>query len=311
MIRKLVGHTAREELQQQAADLPVMRRRPKGPRGLPEALTHPEKTLVMGVLNITPDSFSDGGRYLNHEIALSRARELLEEGADIIDVGGESTRPGAARVDPDEERRRVLPVVKALAADGVVVSIDTMRADIAEDAVGAGALIVNDVSGGRADPQMGRTVATCRTSLGEPPVYVAMHWRGHSDVMTSLTEYQDVAADVAQELSESLNILRDSGVDTEYVVTDPGLGFAKTTEQTWDVLARLDHLEALGLPILIGASRKRFLAQLDVDRDAATAAVTTLVASRPVWAVRVHEVPSSVAAVAVATRLKASGYHIS
>lgn len=277
-----------------------MRRRPAG---LPEALDV-DATLVMGVLNVTPDSFSDGGEHFATADAIAHGRLLASQGAAIIDIGGESTRPGAPRVDEAEEMRRVIPVIRALAAEGHVISVDTMRASVAAAAVESGALIINDVSAGLADVDMGTGAARLRTRRGTPPVFIAMHWRGHSDVMNRLTDYADVARDSAAELATRLEALRASGVDEDYLVADPGLGFSKTGDQNWEVLADWTSLRAAGLPILIGASRKRFIAALGVDRDAATAAVSALSAREGAWAVRVHEVPASVAAVAVGDRLR-------
>lgn len=288
------------------------------PWGAPAALHHPGRTLVMGVVNVTPDSFSDGGQWFTPEVAVAHGHELLAQGADIVDVGGESTRPGAARVPVEEELRRVLPVVSALAAAGAVVSIDTMHAAVAERAVEAGAALVNDVSGGLADPEMARVVA----AAGVP--YVVGHWRGPSDVMDSLASYGDVVQDVVRELSVRVEALGEAGVDPRAIVLDPGLGFAKPGAANWPLLARLDELQALGHPVLVGASRKRFLGHLlttaragsaggsaadpvpPADRDAATAATTALAALAGVWAVRVHEVPASMDAVLVAAAWRAA-----
>ncbi len=287
--------------------VPVMSsaQRPRCPAGLPDAPTG-EGTLVMGVLNVTPDSFSDGGAHDAPPAAIAHGRRLVAQGASIVDVGGESTRPGAPRVDEDEELRRVLPVVSALAAEDVVVSVDTMRASVAAASVEAGALIVNDVSAGRADQDMGREAARLRTRLGTPPVFIAMHWRGHSDVMNELAVYEDVARDSAAELAERLTALRDAGVEDRFLVVDPGLGFSKTGEQNWDVLADWSAIDAHGLPILIGASRKRFVGALGVDRDLATAAISAYSAEHGAWAVRVHDVAPSLAAVRVGDRLRRS-----
>ncbi|PWH06934.1 dihydropteroate synthase [Brachybacterium endophyticum] len=275
------------------------------PEGLPESLER-DTTVVMGILNVTPDSFSDGGRHDDPAAALDHARRMLSEGAAIIDVGGESTRPGAQRVDAEEELRRVLPVVRALAAEDVVVSVDTMRASVAEAVVEAGALILNDVSGGAADERMPGVMASSRTRLGGPPVVIAMHWRGHSDVMNDLTTYQDAPRDVARELGERLDALREAGVENGRLVADPGLGFSKTGEQNWEVLGDWDALRSHGLPVLIGASRKRFLARLGGDVDAATAAVSQLSGRQRAWAVRVHDVASSVTALTVQARYERS-----
>lgn len=260
----------------------------------------------MGVLNVTPDSFSDGGEHDTPPAAIAHGRELVAQGAAIIDVGGESTRPGAPRVDEDEELRRVLPVVSALATEGIVVSVDTMRASVAAASVEAGALIVNDVSAGRADVDMGAQAARLRTRLGTPPVFIAMHWRGHSDVMNELAVYDDVAHDSAAELAERLISLREAGVEDRFLVADPGLGFSKTGEQNWELLADWEAIAAHDLPILIGASRKRFVGALGVDRDLATAAISAYSAEHGAWAVRVHEVAPSVAAVRVGDRLRRS-----
>lgn len=273
------------------------------PEGLPAPLDV-DDTLVMGVLNVTPDSFSDGGAHNRLGDAVDHGRLLASQGAAIIDVGGESTRPGASRVNEEEELRRVVPVVRALAADGLVVSVDTMRASVAAASVQAGALIVNDVSAGLADEGMGREAASLRTSRGTPPVYIAMHWRGHSEVMRDLTDYTDVARESADELAERLDALREAGIEDRFLVVDPGLGFAKTGEQNWEVLADWEAMAAHRLPLLIGASRKRFLSSLGVDRDAATAAVSAYSAEHGAWAVRVHEVPGTLAAVRVGDRLR-------
>ena len=274
-----------------------------------------DRTLLMGVLNVTPDSFSDGGRWAAPEAAAVHARELIAQGADIIDIGGESTRPGAQSVDVDTEISRVLPVVRALLADGTdgtgtagsaVISVDTIHAATAEAAIDAGAHIINDVSGGLADPAMHGLIA--RTGV----VYVCQHWRGDPETMDRLTDYPGgVVAGVEAELRERLAELDAAGVDRSQVVLDPGLGFAKTHAQSWDLLAATSRLIAdLGQPILVGSSRKRFLAQAaeaeatPVQRDAATAATTALAAAAGAWAVRVHEVPANRAAVRTASLWK-------
>ncbi|MBE1875157.1 dihydropteroate synthase [Myceligenerans pegani] len=290
--------------------------------GLPE-LSGTGRTLVMGVVNVTPDSFSDGGEWFEPDSAVAHGLELLGEGADILDVGGESTRPGAGRVPQDQELARVLPVIEALAARGAIVSVDTTRSAVAERAVAAGARIVNDVSGGLADPGMARAVA----EMGVP--YVAMHWRGHSDVMDSLEMYDDVVTDVRDELAARMDALVGAGVDAAQIVLDPGLGFAKAGALNWPLLAHLDALGELGRPVLIGASRKRFLGHLLARhasggsraslsgetrtprsgagepvppraRDDATAAVSALSAATGAWCVRVHAVRASADAVRVA-----------
>ncbi|ATG55138.1 dihydropteroate synthase [Brachybacterium ginsengisoli] len=280
------------------------------PTPRPAGLPFPEDaddTLVMGVLNVTPDSFSDGGAHDTPAAAIAHGRLLVEQGASIVDVGGESTRPGAPRVDEDEELERVLPVVAALAAEDIVVSVDTMRASVAAASVEAGALIVNDVSAGRADVDMGTEAARLRTRLGTPPVFIAMHWRGHSDVMNELAVYEDVAHESAHELAERLDALREAGVEDRFLVADPGLGFSKTGEQNWQLLAEWEAIASHGLPILIGASRKRFVGALGVDRDLATAAISAYSAEHGAWAVRVHDVAPSLAAVRVGDALRRGG----
>jgi dihydropteroate synthase len=269
-------------------------------------LPSPGRCLVMGVVNVTPDSFSDGGRYLDADVAVAHGLRLAAQGADLVDVGGESTRPGADRPPVQEELDRVLPVVERLAAEGVQVSIDTMRAVVAEAAVKAGAVLVNDVSGGRADEDMFETVAR----LGSP--YVLMHWRAHSADMQAHTDYADVVADVATELADRLATAVAAGVDPGLVVLDPGIGFSKTGEQNWAVLAGLERLHGLGRPLLVGTSRKRFLGTLlagpdgepqpPEERDDATAATSALAAAAGAWCVRVHAVPPTLDAVRVAAR---------
>ncbi len=258
----------------------------------------------MGVLNVTPDSFSDGGRFLESDAAIAHGLGLHARGADIVDVGGESTRPGAQRLPVEQELDRVLPVVQGLAAAGVPVSIDTMRAQTAVAAVESGACVVNDVSGGLADPDMHAAVA----ALGVP--YVAMHWRGHSDVMDDLARYDDVVIDVIGELRARADAAMAAGIPLRRIVLDPGLGFAKNADHNWALLQRLPNLLAQGYPVLIGASRKRFLGSLLADesgearpldqRDAASDAVTAIAAAMGVWAVRVHDVAGSADAVRVA-----------
>ncbi|GIG35388.1 dihydropteroate synthase [Cellulomonas pakistanensis] len=283
------------------------------PSPLPPALAaagRAGRALVMGVVNVTPDSFSDGGRWFAPDAAVAHGLALLADGADLLDVGGESTRPGAARVPVAEELDRVLPVVRELASRGAAVSVDTTRAEVAEAAVAAGAVVVNDVSGGLADPEIRGVVA--RTGV----VYVAMHWRGHADVMDSLAQYDDVVADVRRELAERVAELRAAGVADHQVVLDPGLGFAKPGSANWPLLARLPELVADGFPVLVGASRKRFLGHLLADddgapappeqRDAATAAVSALAAAAGAWCVRVHEARGTADAVRVAARWRAA-----
>lgn len=284
---------------------------PLAPAPLPENLVAPAgagRTLVMGVVNVTPDSFSDGGRWATTELAVAHGRQLIAQGADLLDVGGESTRPGARRVDPAEEQERVLPVIRELAGSGVVVSVDTIHAATAAAAIEAGAVIVNDVSGGLADPAMAAVLADAGV------VYICQHWRGDPRTMDGLTDYGgNVLAGVEAELRARLDHLADAGLADEQVVIDPGLGFAKTHEQSWRLLAATARLrEDLRRPVLIGASRKRFLALALPDdvaadplaRDAATAATTALAAAAGAWAVRVHEVPASRDAVRTASLWK-------
>lgn len=261
------------------------------------------RTRVMGVVNVTPDSFSDGGAHPDADGAVRHGLQLLNDGADLLDVGGESTRPGAERVSETEERRRVLPVVERLVAAGAVVSVDTMRSSVARAALDAGAQLVNDVSGGLADPEMLPTVVAAQVP------YVAMHWRGHSTDMQSRARYDDVVAEVCAELAERRDAALAAGMDPQRLLLDPGLGFAKEPAHSWALLAALPELAALGSPLLVGASRKGFLGALLADadgvprppaeRDDATAAVTVLVAQAGAWAVRVHDVRASADAVRV------------
>ncbi|KQR53591.1 dihydropteroate synthase [Leifsonia sp. Leaf336] len=250
-------------------------------------------TLIMGVLNVTPDSFSDGGRWLEPDAAVAHALDLVAQGADLIDVGGESTRPGAVRVDPVEEQARVVPVIRTLAGLGVTVSVDTLNASTARAAADAGAAIINDVSGGLGDP--GMPDAVLDTGLQ----YVVMHWRGRLDAADSRAVYTDTVAEVRHELSARVTDLLDRGIDPAKLVLDPGLGFSKNATHNWQVLAGLHEFETLGYPVLIGASRKRFLGALlpeDAaveDRDAPTAVISALAAQAGVWAVRVHDVAST------------------
>jgi dihydropteroate synthase len=266
----------------------------------------------MGVVNVTPDSFSDGGEWFDTELAVKHGLDLAARGADLVDVGGESTRPGAQRVDEAEELRRVVPVVRELAAAGLAVSVDTMRAAVAEQAVAAGAVLVNDVSGGRADPAMLAFVAGARVP------FVVMHWRGQSADMNDRAVYRDVVREVVDELRAALDAAVAAGVDPARVILDPGLGFAKRAEHDLALVAGLPALTALGLPVLVAASRKRFLGRVLAGpdgevpparaRDAATAAVTALAAREGAWAVRVHEVAASADAVRVVREVtKAAG----
>ena len=253
--------------------------------------------VIMGVLNVTPDSFSDGGRFQGQEAAVRHGRAMRALGADIIDVGGESTRPGAARVSTDEEIARVVEVVRALARIGSVVSVDTMRAEVAQAAVQAGASLVNDVSGGLADPQMYATVA----ALGVP--YVVTHWRREGSAMTHVSSYQDCVQEVLEELQARVEQALDAGIAATRIIVDPGLGFAKDADDNWALLAALPRLRGLGFPVLVGASRKRFLGSLlrtaegaprPVDeRDTATALISMLATQHGAWGVRVHNVADS------------------
>ena len=276
------------------------------PTGLPNRT---DRLVVMGVLNVTPDSFSDGGRYLDLDDAVAHAMQLTAEGADIIDVGGESTRPGATRVPAEEEARRVLPVITRLRERGLTVSVDTYRAAVAELALAAGAHIVNDVSGGLGDPDMARVVR----DAGCP--WIVMHWRGHSADMASLAHYDDVVADVRAELLQRVDAAVAAGIDAEQLVLDPGLGFAKNAEQNWTLLAHLDAFTGLGLPVLLGASRKSFLGSLlggaagprpGDGREDATTALTMFAALHGAWGVRVHHVPPNVDAALVANAIRAA-----
>lgn len=281
-----------------------------------------DRTLVMGVINVTADSFSDGGRYLDHDAAIAHGHELIAQGADLIDIGGESTRPGASRVDPDEEAARVAPVIKGLAESGVPISVDTMRAAVAAAAIEAGATVINDVSGGRADDDMGRVVA----DSGLP--WILMHWRPVDKPVEDSTGtfvhgvddaggYRDVVAEVSGELLAQVDAAVAAGVDPDRIILDPGLGFAKTGAHNWALLHALPTLVGLGFPVLVGASRKRFLGTLLADddgtarppagREIATAAVSALAATEGAWAVRVHDVEKSRDAIAVATAWRQGG----
>jgi dihydropteroate synthase len=270
-----------------------------------------QRCLVMGVVNVTPDSFSDGGAWLDPDKAIAHGLELASQGADIIDVGGESTRPGAQRVPMDDELRRVLPVVASLARAGIYVSIDTMRAEVAQQALAAGARMVNDVSGGLADPDMTSVVAAAGV------LYVVMHWRGHSSDMYGPAVYSDVVAEVHAELGRRLAAVTAAGVRPDQVILDPGLGFAKLPEHNWRLLANLERIArqpgyVQPFPVLVAASRKGFLGKLLAGPDGqprsfarsddATIALTALAVAAGAWCVRVHAVPGNVDAVRVATR---------
>jgi dihydropteroate synthase len=281
------------------------------PPGLPQL----RRCLVMGVVNVTPDSFSDGGAWLEPSAAVSHGLRLAAEGADIVDVGGESTRPGAGRVDESEELRRIGPVISELAAAGLLVSVDTMRPGVAEFALTAGARLVNDISGGLADPALPRVVAQARVP------YVIAHWRGFSDDMYGRAVYDDVVREVRDELARQVDAVTGAGVDPEMIIVDPGIGFAKLAGHNWSLLARLDEIARLGsgppFPVLVGASRKSFLGRLLADgdgrprpvdeRDDATVAVTALAAAAGAWCVRVHAAAANADAVRVAARWRDAG----
>ena len=268
------------------------------------------RVWVFGVLNVTPDSFSDGGLFDSTDRAVEHGLALAAGGADVVDVGGESTRPGASRIDAATEAARVLPVVRALSEEGVVCSVDTTRASVALASVEAGARIINDVSGGLADLEMAKVAA----ETGVP--WILMHWRGHSARMQQQASYRDVVTEVKQELMVQVGAAIDAGVDERSLVLDPGLGFAKTSAHNWQLLQRLDELVELGLPVLVGASRKRFLGELlgsaahglrpPAGREAATAAISLLVAQAGAWAVRVHEPAPTRDALSVLSRLHTS-----
>jgi dihydropteroate synthase len=273
-------------------------------------LPRPGRCVVMGVLNVTPDSFSDGGCFADTASAVAHGLEMHAAGADFVDVGGESTRPGADRVDAEEECRRVLPVIRELAAGGVRTSVDTTRAEVAEAAIAAGASLINDVSGGLADDGMAKLVA----DAGVP--WVLMHWRGHSREMYAAARYGDVVTEVCAELTARVEDVVAAGVAPEQLVVDPGLGFAKNADHNWALLAGLDRLVGIGLPVLVGASRKTFLGRLlaapDGDprpaesRDAATLATTVLAAEAGAWGVRVHDAAASVDAIRTVAAVRAA-----
>lgn len=270
--------------------------------------------LLMGVVNVTPDSFSDGGRYADSEAAIEHGRRLLADGADILDIGGESTRPGATRPLVTEELDRVVPVITALALEGATVSVDTMRAEVAEAALRAGATIVNDVSGGLADPEI------LDVAAAGDATYVAMHWRAHSNRMGDFAAYDGpggVVGAVRDELADRVAAIRDAGIPDQRIVLDPGLGFAKTGEHNWELLRGLDSIADLGFPLLVGASRKSFLGQLLAaedgtprpvgEREAANQAITLLLAQAGVWGVRVHDVRGSRDVLRVLDRMNQEG----
>ncbi len=281
------------------------------PLGLPAAISRLQRAVVVGVVNVTPDSFSDGGRFSDEASAIAHGRILVAQGADILDVGGESTRPGAIRVPADEEVARILPVIHTLAQAGIPVSVDTMRAAVAAEAVAAGACLVNDVSGGLADDDMLSVVA----DLGVP--VVLMHWRAHSRDMDRFAHYDNVVTEVIDHLARRTDAAVAAGIDRRKIIVDPGLGFAKLAEHNWALLRELPAIVSLGFPVLIAASRKRFLgaALSDVSgapravsqRGAAADAVSALAAVSGAWGVRVHEIPGTLDAVSVAHAWKASG----
>ena len=263
-----------------------------------------QRTLVLGILNVTPDSFADGGKFLEPAAAIMQGRKLITEGADIIDVGGESTRPGAERVSEEVELKRVIPVITELVKDGAVVSVDTTRSEVAKAAIKAGATYVNDVSGGLADEKMAQLIAA------NPKVqYIVMHWRGESKDMQSKAIYKDVVKEVKDELDDRVSELIKAGVQAEQIILDPGIGFAKEPEHNWEILQNIERFQLLGYPILVGASRKRFLGELinaknADDREAASIALTAELARLNIWGVRTHSVKPHRDAIAVADRLR-------
>ena len=254
----------------------------------------------MGILNVTPDSFADGGKHFTVTDALTRAEQMVAEGVDIIDIGGESTRPGAERVSAEEERRRVIPVLQEVVQLGVPVSVDTTRASLASEALSLGATYINDVSGGLADPKMPSIIASNKVG------YIAMHWRAHSAEMMAHATYEDVVVDVRDELSRRVESLISTGIDPKQLILDPGIGFSKTPEQNWELLRGLTQLQELGFPLLIGASRKRFLGEhlKPEEREDASIAVTSFCAAQGVWAVRTHSVKPHKDAIAQVTKLQ-------
>ncbi len=260
------------------------------PSGLPASLTDLNRTLIFGILNVTPDSFSDGGKFLDPANAIKHAKELISQGADVIDIGGESTRPGAERISTTEELARVIPVIEEVSRFATV-SIDTMRADVAVAAIAAGAAIVNDVSGGLADAEMVFAVAEKQVP------YVCMHWRNHSADMYENATYQNVALEVIEELEQRVAVALGAGIEKNRIILDPGLGFAKLPEHNWQLISEIATLNSLGFPLLVGASRKKFIRELGVDQDAATHALNAYLAANKIWAVRVHDVAGTAAAI--------------
>ena len=252
----------------------------------------------MGILNVTPDSFSDGGQFLDPKKAIARGLEMIDEGATIIDVGGESTKPGAERVTLDEELTRVIPVIHALAKTGAMVSVDTMRAEVAAMAVASGARIINDVSGGLSDPAMHATAAALKVQ------YICMHWRGQSKEMDALAVYENVVTEVINELTKQIASALTAGIEPTKLVIDPGIGFAKSAEHNWELLRNIDKFKEFGFPILVGASRKRFLGGSDpIERESASIALTTWLATKHIWGVRTHTVKPHVDAIKVIGQL--------
>ena len=279
-------------------------------RPLPVGSAPSARPVIMGVVNVTPDSFSDGGEWFDPDDAIAHGLALWRQGAQILDVGGESTRPGAERPSVSEELRRVVPVVAALSEAGCVVSVDTMRAGVAEAAIGAGAAYLNDVSGGLADPAMVPLAVESRLP------FIAMHWRGHSADMQSRAVYDDVVVDVARELAERQETLLDAGIRADRLILDPGLGFAKTGDHNWQLLRGLDTIVGLGQPVLLGASRKGFLARVGraagaertpKERDVVTAVTSLYAAQHGAWGVRVHDVVGTIDAFDVADELAEEG----
>lgn len=266
------------------------------PIGLPEELTKLNRTLIFGILNVTPDSFSDGGKFLDPANAVAHAKELVLAGADVIDIGGESTRPGAERISVAEELNRVIPIVNQV-SEFATVSIDTMRAEVASAAIAAGASIVNDVSGGLADAEMVFTVAENQVP------YVCMHWRNHSADMYQNATYDNVVLEVIEELEQRVAVAMGAGIEKERIILDPGLGFAKLAEHNWQLISEIKTLNSLGFPLLVGASRKKFLRDLEVDQDAATHALNAYLAANKIWAVRVHDVAGTAAAITALTEV--------
>jgi len=258
--------------------------------GLPDQLSSLNRTLIFGILNVTPDSFSDGGKYLQVEAAVNHARELIKDGADVVDIGGESTRPGAERISVNEELNRIIEIVGEV-SKFACVSVDTMRAEVAMAALGAGATIVNDVSGGLADPEMVFAVAEKRAP------YICMHWRNHSADMYENASYSNVVLEVIEELEQRVAVALGAGMESSRIILDPGLGFAKLPEHNWQLISEISTLNSLGFPLLVGASRKKFLRELGVDQDAATHALNAYLAANKVWAVRVHDVKGTASAI--------------